>query len=274
MLKIVAIIGVILLLVWLFIIFLQFKACNKKLIEYFDKTSVIVYGCKGSGKDLLFQKVIYLKRKEKYMSNNNYGYKYLQEPIKELSTYPNTFEAFINGTIKKIQKNDEWEDVDYYISDVGIYMPSQYNGLLNKNYPTLPVFYAISRHLYNNNIHINSQYLTRAWNLLREQADKFIHVLKTHKIGKWLIVDIIFYDRIQSASQNILPMRKPGLREMFNKYYRAQYEQFVSTYGEIIKSRFLIKTKHIKYDSRHFHKLLFGETAEEWKKRTKYKGNN
>lgn len=260
---------------YLIVMFIHFKITNRLLLEYFDKTNVIVWGCKGSGKDLLFQKVIYLKRKEKYMSNIDYGYKYIHEKAKNLSVAPNMYDKFINDDIKTIVKHDEWEDVDYYFSDVGNYLPSQYNGLLNKNYPTLPIFYSLDRHLYNQNIHINSQNLGRAWNLLREQADKFIHTIKTRRIGPFLIIDIIMYDRLQSATANILPMKKPSLfHEGLNKYYRAEYEQFVSTYGEIMKRKVCLLVKHVKYDSRHFHKLLFGETFNEWKERTQYKGNN
>lgn len=52
----------------------------------------------------------------------------------------------------------------------------------------MPIFYALSRHLYNNNIHVNVQNLGRLWLKLREQADSFIRVLGTTDRGSYLLV--------------------------------------------------------------------------------------
>ena len=244
--------------IFLLYIFFICKITNKRLLNYFKESSCIVYGAKGKGKDLIFQKVIYMKRNQPYYSNVNYGYQYYKEPLINLSVSPNTFKKFINDKIELIIKRDEYEGIDYYISDAGVYLPAQYNGELNKRYQSLPIYYALSRHLYNSNIHMNTQFLGRAWNMLREQADKFIKACGKIKIGKWIFVKVMFYDRYESAMANILPMKKPPL---FNKYYKAEYEQYMSTYGEIKKGLFLIRINDIRYDTRIFHKLLFGESA-------------
>ena len=244
--------------IFLLYIFFMCKITNKRLLDYFKESSCIVYGAKGKGKDLIFQKVIYMKRKKPYYSNVNYGYQYYKEPIINLSVAPNTFKKFINDKIELICKQDKYEGIDYYISDAGVYLPAQYNGELNKRYQSLPIYYALSRHLYNSNIHMNTQFLGRAWNMLREQADKFIKACGKIKLGKWIFVKVMFYDRYESAMANILPMKKPPL---FNKYYKAEYEQYMSTYGEIKKGLFLIRIKDIRYDTRVFHKILFGENA-------------
>lgn len=256
--KVIFIILSLLLIVFLLYIFIVCKITNRRLLDYFKESSCIVYGAKGKGKDLIFQKVIYMKRKQPYYSNVNYGYSYYKEPLINLSVSPNTFKKFINDKIEPIVKNNNYEGIDYYISDAGVYLPAQYNGELNKRYQSLPIYYALSRHLYNSNIHMNTQFLGRAWNMLREQADKFIKACGKLKIGKWIFVKVMFYDRYESAMANILPMKPGG---MFNKYYKAQYEQFKSTYGEIKKGLFLIRIKDIRYDTRVFHKILFGETA-------------
>ena len=256
--KIIFIIISILLIGFLLYIFIVCKITNKRLIDYFKESSCIVYGAKGKGKDLIFQKIIYMKRKQPYYSNVNYGYRYYKEPLINLSVAPNTFKKFINDKIDLICKNDKYEGIDYYISDAGVYLPAQYNGELNKRYQSLPIYYALSRHLYNSNIHMNTQFLGRAWNMLREQADRFIKACGKIKLGKWLFVKVMFYDRYESAMSNILPMKPGGL---FNKYYKAQYEQFKSTYGEIKKGLFCIRIKDIRYDTRVFHKILFGENA-------------
>lgn len=256
--KIILIILSLILVIFLLYVFIVCKVTNKRLKDYFKESSCIVYGAKGKGKDLIFQKVIYMKRKEPYYSNVNYGYQYYKEPLINLSVTPNTFKKFINDKIEIIVKNNKYEGIDYYISDAGVYLPAQYNGELNKRYQSLPIYYALSRHLYNSNIHMNTQFLGRAWNMLREQADKFIKACGKIKIGQWIFVKVMFYDRYESAMANILPMKKGGL---FNKYYKAQYEQFISTYGEIKKGLFLIRINDIRYDTRVFHKILFGETA-------------
>lgn len=263
---------IIILLVVLFVYFIYLiihcKQTNALIKLYFKESSVIVYGPKGSGKDLLFQKVIYLRRNEKYLANITYGYKGEVVPIKQLSVAPNNFENFIKGDVVTIKKNDDFEGVDYFLSDAGVFLPAQYNSILTKNYFSLPIYYALSRHLYLQNIHLNSQYLNRAWNMLREQADKFIRCVGKTKLLFGIIAKIRMYDKYESAAANLLPMKKPKL---FDKVGRAMYNQYYATNGEIKTRLYYIRKKHIKYDTRIFHKVIFGITAKEWLKQQKKK---
>ena len=50
---------------------------------------------------------------------------------------PNVYSDFIDGKVKVIPKNII-EKADYYLSDGGIYLPSQYDNILSKQYP---IFY-------------------------------------------------------------------------------------------------------------------------------------
>ena len=107
----------------------KFKECN-----------VIVSGKKGTGKDLLFQLIISKRKRENYYANIDYGYKYHHIGLKDISVEPNTYLNFIDDDVKKIKKlHDDKEDI--YISDGGIYLPSQYDSILYKKFPA--VHYAI-----------------------------------------------------------------------------------------------------------------------------------
>ena len=92
---------------------------------------MIVFGKKGTGKDLLFQ-VVVNRRNENHYSNINYGKKSLNVSIKELSLFPNTYESLIDNKIEKVEPNLK-EKYDIYISDGGVILPSQFDYLFNRH---------------------------------------------------------------------------------------------------------------------------------------------
>ena len=69
----------------------------KEMISSFKKCNVIVFGKKGTGKDLIFQKVIN-SRKDTYYSNISYGGDYNDIEVSELTT-GNTYNDFIQNKI-------------------------------------------------------------------------------------------------------------------------------------------------------------------------------
>lgn len=243
----------ILLLIVFFISF-YFKKNNDFLVSKFKDNNTIVFGAKGTGKDLLFQLVIY-KSKLPYLSNIDYGYSYSNISLKDISVAPNTFESLIENNITIINKNPSIEGVNIFISDAGIYLPSQYDSKLSKEYASLPIFYALSRHLYNSNIHINTQALNRVWVKLREQSDHYFKTLKTIKFFPFvLLVKVRYFSEYQSAENNLLPMNK----SIINKFNKGLSNQYEATNGIIKDFYVLIWRKKIFYDSRHFHKVFFG----------------
>lgn len=267
---VIVIIVIVLLIVFLGF-FIKYLLSKKLLLDSFEKNNCIVDGKKGTGKDLIFQYVIN-HRKKKYLSNISYGGKYKNVELHQLELKPNTYENFINGEVVKVDKNNSWEGVDIYISDGGIYLPSQYDNLLHKKYPSLPIYYALSRHLYNSNVHINSQSLDRIRKALREQGETFVKAKKTIKLPFLLITKFIVYDKIRSASMNLEPFQphKHGLireKEMTDN----KKSEFKSLYGDI-KSGFIVQLKKsVKYDTRAFEKIVFknpssnvGQTREKW----------
>jgi hypothetical protein len=234
-----------------FILIIYFRSKTKQLIKYFESSSVIVFGKKGKGKDLVFQHVI-KNRKKPYYSNIPYGYKYTPLEIKNLDLSPNTFNEFILGKITKVE-NTLNDSQDFYISDAGVYLPSQYHGLLDKTYMSLPIYYALSRHLNLMNIHINTQALNRVWDKLREQADTYIRVYRTIKIFNLFFTSMIIYDKYQTAKLELLPMK----RKFGNEYNNAMFRQYEATNGEIKKLTICTRKKILKYDTRYFKSIIY-----------------
>lgn len=233
------------------------------LRDKYRANNTITFGAKGKGKDLIFQKVITMRKKEPYLANGYYGYNMIPLKMNDLSVEPNTYENFINGHVIKVKKTDEWEGLDVYISDGGVYLPSQYDNLLSKSYKSLPILYATSRHLYNMNIHINTQQIGRIWVKLREQADFYIMARGTTKIFGRLYTRFTFYDRVESAEQRLAPL-KMGL---FNRFDKAIVKEYVARNGVIKNGIIMQKIKSLKYDTRAFHKIIFGYKYEMKKER-------
>jgi len=248
-LSIVLIVSVVLILFFVISAFITKKRISKE----FRHGNVIVFGKKGKGKDLLFQTII-LDQKKEYYSNITYGYKYNHIDLKELELGKNTFHNFINGNVEKVDpSNYPFENKDIYISEGGIFLPSQYDTTLHKIYPSLPISYALSRHLWNNNIHYNSQSLERAWKALREQADYFVMCRGVIKLPFFLVIKTREFDKYETAKANILPMK----RLFFNNFDKALIAQHNATYGLIRDGFVFIRRSAIRYDTRYFKKLIF-----------------
>lgn len=220
------------------------------MLWHFKNGNVIVSGKKGRGKDLLFQYVIY-RRKDYYYSNISYGGKHKVIPLKEVSCEPNTYNSLINDKVEKTPHKFK-EGKDIYISDGGSFLPSQMDSILHKFYPSMPLYYALSRHLYNSNVHVNTQNLERVWKALREQAD-FYPVCK--RVYKWLpgflIIKVISYDKYDSAVRGMLPLNK-----RHNKESKNQFDLYTAQNGDIRKFYVFVKKRKIKYNTRAFEKVL------------------
>ena len=233
----------------------KFKQGEAALIEAFSDNNVLVFGAKGKGKDMIFNKTINIRDMPCYA---NIPYNKLlctEKEISELSIAPNTFENIMNNDIKVIPKTNK-ECTDYYISDAGNYLPAQYSAQLVKKYPSLPSYYSLSRHLYNSNIHANTQDLGRVWNLLREQASIFIKAEKTtkHLFGYALVTTFIVYDRYESAASEIRPFKTHFL----NSEAKALKIDFEAKHGRVERFKIVQLKKNIHYDSRAFHRKIFG----------------
>lgn len=269
MAKFLIIIGLIAFGIFMIVVLYKHFTTKKRIKDAFKTGSVCVYGPKGYGKDILFSTMI-SSRKEPYFANYNYGGQYNHIEIKELELEGNDYHSFINGTIKLCKKNEKLEGHDIYISDAGVYLPSQADSYLHKVYPSLPITYALSRHLWNNGIHANAQRLERIWKALREQADYYVRLRKRRlKLPFVIVIFTTEYDKYDSALQNLNPMKNT----LFNKYSKAELELYKAKHGFIKNGLIIVRKSTLKYDSRAFHKIIYGVDAPKketlWQKLTK-----
>jgi hypothetical protein len=240
------------------IVLIRLELNAQYIVKLFRHGNVIVWGKKRKGKDLLFQKVINMRKKETYMTNYpddfNYGHKGKHVKLEELSVNPNIYDDMITEKVKKIQQFPEREKVDVYISDAGIYLPSQFHGVLNKTYPSMPIYYSVIGHLYDSNIHVNyNGSISRLWDKLREQADDYLKVLRSIKLPFIIFTQVRYYEEYNSAEAGLLPMKN----SLLNTQQRALYQQYVSENG-LIKNMWIVQLKkNIHYDTRYFRRLFF-----------------
>lgn len=239
----------------------------KKIVKLFENGNVSVSGLRGRGKDMLMSNVIARRKNLEYVSNIDYGYKYNEFRYKDFDV-PNTFKNFITNELYEYRFPFS-DKTDLYLSDCGIYFPSQYQKELCKMFEGLTTFQALSRQLGLCNVHTNSQYLGRVWDKIREQSDTYI-VCQSCKVffGKIVIQKIRIYEKYESALNNVAPfrMRVP----LFSiSTVRSNVElaktQYTNTHG-IIKSHYLVYINKGKYDTRVFKsKLLKGVEKNEKK---------
>ena len=234
---------------------IKFYIGKRALVEAFEQANCLVFGIKGAGKDLIFNKAINSRNKNCY-ANIPYNKELCTvREISDFSVSPNTYINFLENDVKVVDKINK-ENCDFYISDGGIFLPSQFSQDLVKRYPSFPIYYALNRHLTNSNIHINTQYLGRVWDKLREQAGFYIKAVKTTRILGCLITSFIIYDSYTTASSQMRPYKVTGL--ITHSESRANKEDFESKHGLVKEYKIIQKIKDVHYDSRWGHKMVYG----------------
>lgn len=229
------------------------------LIRLFKQGNVCVTGLRGTGKDLLFGNVI-ARRNEEYISNLNYGGKYNELHLNEWDIH-NKYSNFISGNVSFYSAPCKNKDI--YISDCGVYFPSQYCNKLNNEYEGFVYYQALSRQVGEHNIHINVQNLNRCWDKIREQSDIYIRCNKCLYIPFVNIVfqSITLYEKYESCLNR---MREPKIKmplfanAIVRQNIKLYLEQWRNSNGKI-KDRFLIYHNKSKHDTLYFQKLLKGE---------------
>lgn len=239
----------------------------RKTIKYFKQGNVCVVGLRGCGKDMLFANVV-ARRKEPYVSNTDYyckGSPFIKLSFDRLNV-KNNYKNFILDDIVPYDYPYP-EKCDIYIGDCGVYLPSQYCNELNKLYPEFPTFYALSRHIADNNVHFNVQNLNRVWDKLREQSDIYIRVTSCRVLfKKWVIQSYVYYDKYQSCVDRVEPYKHIPIPLMADRETRAllrqkdaeMYRSFLQTYGTVKRHTMIYKNLS-KYDTRLFKGVLSGE---------------
>lgn len=228
----------------------------KKLIRLFEDSNVSVCGLRGRGKDLLFANVI-CRRNIDYVSNIDYGGKFHNFNYDELDCGQNQYTNFISGDVKYYQYPFP-DGTDVYLSDAGIYFPSQFCSDLNRKFPYMSVFQAISRHVGDCNFHFNAQNLNRVWDKIREQSDIYILCRRCFYFKGFVLQFITIYDKYDSAVARMKPLRLP-MPLLSNKETRMmrkiQIAQFEASHGSI-ENRILIYKNKSNYNTRQFNQIL------------------
>lgn len=237
----------------------------KKIINLFEKGSVSVCGLRGSGKDLLTANVV-VRRKKPYVSNINYGGMYMPFNYKLIDCGKNTYKQLLENECNKYDF-PYCDGTDVYLSDCGIYFPSQYHSELNKAYPYLPTFMALSRQLGLCSVHTNCQQISAVWNKLREQQqDTYIMCLRSFYIPKidFVIMKIRIYEKYDSAVARVRPcrVRVPLLNPTRRQNALLYKDDFINRHGEITE-HFLFFRNKSTYDTRYFKSLLKGGVRNE-----------
>lgn len=228
---------------------------NKIIRRYFEKGNVCVTGLRGTGKDVLFGNVI-ARRKLPYISNVDYGYLHIPLNLADLDCGKNTYKDFQSGQLKRYVFPHP-HDTDAYISDCGIYFPSQYHKELNKDTPYFPTYLALSRQVSHNNVHANVQQLTRCWDKLREQSDLFIRCnWCVVKLGV-VFMSITTYDNAESCANAVkpCPIRPKGLNRDRRLQARLFQESYRASHGNI-KSHLLVFRNLSCHDTYQFEEML------------------
>lgn len=232
-----------------------------QLRRYFNTGNVCVTGLRGRGKDMILANIA-CRNKRPYISNVDYTQdeRYIPLDLSELDCGKNTYKEFIDGTPHPYVFPYA-DGTDVYISDVGVYFPSQYCNELNRDYKYFPVYMALSRQLSSNNIFVNVQNLNRCWDKIREQSDTYIYCRWCKVLfGKIVVQKITIYDKYESCLSR---METPRVRvPLFNRQARMQariyLDQFRNTHGTI-KTRWLLYLNKSRYDTRVFKKMLKGD---------------
>lgn len=240
----------------------------RKILRIFQNNSVCVVGLRGKGKDVLFGNVI-ARRRIPYVSNSYYAPGLIPFRYSDIACAGNTYKDFITGSLKKYRFPYP-DGTDLYLSDAGVYFPSQYCSELNKAFPNMSVYQALSRHLGLSNMHINVQNLNRCWDKIREMSDTYIQCnwcffLRRIPLIGWLplLRDLVFqkvtiYDRYQSCVDRVKPFRVSRPFFPFGKRYqewRIEKEHFEQSFGSV-SSHWLVYVNRSKHDTRLFKSML------------------
>lgn len=225
------------------------------IAKMFDNGNVCVTGLRGTGKDLLFGNVINY-RKQTYVSTIDYGGDYCELNFDKINCAGNTYKELIEKNVFYYEYPYKY-GADVYLSDAGIYFPSQFNGELNKRYQGISTYQALSRQLSGNNFHVNVQNLNRVWDKIREQSDTYIRCRKCIYLWGLVIQFITIYDKAESCVNRVKPCRIKV--PFFNPQARTQadcyIDNFYNQHGKV-QNKLLIYINRSKHDTLYFRELL------------------
>ena len=228
----------------------------RKIIRFFNSGNVCVCGLRGRGKDMLMANVI-ARRRLDYVSNTDFGGNHIPFYPLNYDCGGNTYENFLRGNLRYYDYPHE-DGTDIYISDAGVYFPSQYCKELNRNFGFFSTFMALSRHLGECNVHFNVQNLNRVWDKIREQSDIYIMCNWCRVLfGKIVLQKVTVYESYESAVNRVPPYRSP--RVFMNNDRRFSLaldkQKYRIAHGDIRRYTLLYWNRS-NYDTRVFKEML------------------
>lgn len=250
----------------------------------------IIFGGRGKGKGLLLNKRINTDRNKVHFTNIPYNKYSIEINVKDYidSILPNTTNHFIDDDVVIVDKKNIYEGINVYWDDVGVYAPNFMDNELKKLYPSLSALLPINRHLYNAHMIITVQDINRPYKILRElQTDFAIKAIKSNGWGYiWQAIPIlslfsttkyIYYENTKSAVNGLLPFNAKAIINETLKHGlltsgQATKEVYQAENGVIKYGRIIQLKKNINYDTRHFHKVVYGMSFKDYKSSEKKKG--
>lgn len=273
----------ILVYIFLPLIIIIFQVFQSMQLRGYASANIILFGGRGDGKSLA-QSWLIMKDNQtnsvRPISNIDYGYNdVIDTHLFYESINPNTARNMINNTLKIVQKIERYEGANYFWDDTNAYAPNTEDAYLKTYYKSLNLFVIIQRHLYNSYSVFNAQSLERMYKNLRElQLDGYIKALgvrgkKEHYIWnrlpiirKYVRIKVRYYSQYESALKGRLPFEKLGiLNNAVGVAYTTTPEalkmQYEAENGVIKDFAIWYKKSQIRYDSREYHKHIFGTVS-------------
>lgn len=231
---------------------------NRTLIKMFSRFSLLLCGKKGTGKDVIFSYAYNSISAKKHPKFSNIPYDNNFHPVSfsdfALSCSP---DELINSndlsSVLKTNYRPEFENSICFMSDTGVYLSSANFAKLNYKYPSLPIYIALNRQLYKQNIHCNTQAFNRVWDKYREQFDFYINIRSSFlgKISRSLFtfipcykIKLDMYSNVEDAVSGIIPQKK------------KKDNNTALVKGRIKTMCVCVPLYKIKHDTRYFKKLL------------------
>lgn len=227
------------------------------IIKLFKDGNVCVVGMRGTGKDMLMANVC-ARRGIPYVSNIDYGglfYEYNYNGILDMNG--NTFQDVTEGNIKAYTYPFQ-DGTDIYLSDCGIYFPSQECSFLDRKYKGIPLFMALSRQLGQCNVHLNCQNLERIYTKMREQSDIFIRCEWCKVIKGYVFQSVLVYSQADACQRRVppCPYSVPIFAPRESKeLYRMKIIDYGIAYGDIHRV-FLVYKNKSTYNTYHFKEVF------------------
>lgn len=228
---------------------------QKLIRKTFEKGNVTVCGLRGTGKDVLFGNVI-ARRNRIYISNLNYGYCHIPFNYKDIDCGGNTYKTFLEHKLNHYRFKYPY-GTDVYLSDCGILFPSHEHKKLEKDYPFLPTYLALSRQVSHNNVHTNCQAYGRVWDKIREQSDIYILCLWCKVICGVTFMRVRLYDKAESLENRVkpCPIRPKGLNKDRRLQQKLYLDNYTATHGQITEHT-LVFLNRSAHDTYYFERVL------------------